>query len=46
MSQQFTLMIAGDSAATGTIEIAAPFDLPPVATIKTCGADSEDGCNG
>ena len=39
MTQQFTLMIAGDSVPTGTIDVVAPFDRSLIATVETCGAD-------
>jgi acyl-CoA reductase-like NAD-dependent aldehyde dehydrogenase len=39
MTQRFTSMIAGDSAPTGTVEVVAPFDRTPIATIETCGAE-------
>ena len=39
MTQKFKLMIAGETNPTGTIELVAPFDRTPIATIETCGME-------
>ena len=38
--QHFTPMIVGDATPTSTLEVVAPWDRAPIATVDTCGAEA------